>query len=122
MAHQQWDWSVSEEVFRHPAEKALSQATVRIGAHCDHCRLLLDRSRDQRRSCRALVPRAGDQVSLNSMPLKQLGLIGCVSAFSLVLRRGEDRHAVSLVQEWYRAQYWLDEERANMTIELLRHR
>jgi hypothetical protein len=39
MTHQQWDWSVRQEVSRHTTEKALSQATVRIGAHYDHCRL-----------------------------------------------------------------------------------
>lgn len=68
MAHQQRDWSESQQVFRHAAEKALPQATVRVGAHDDHCRLLLDRSRYQRCSRRALVPKTGDQVSSNSMP------------------------------------------------------
>ena len=105
MAHQQWDWSVSQEVSRHAAEKALSQAAMRVRTHYDHCRLLLDRRRDQRCSCGALVPRAWDQVSPNSMPLKRLGEISRVSALTLVFPDGEDRHAVSLVQEWYRAQH-----------------
>src|SRR5689334_3542309 len=68
MAHQQRDRSVSQEVFRNAAEKTLTQPTMRVGAHYDHGRLLFDRSRNQRRSRRTLVPRAGDQVSPNSMP------------------------------------------------------
>jgi hypothetical protein len=73
MAHQQRDWSVSQQMFRHAAEKALPQATMRVGAHYDQGCLLLDRSRDQRCSRRALVPRTGNQVSSNSMPLERLG-------------------------------------------------
>jgi hypothetical protein len=45
MAHQQWDWRVSQEVSRHATEEALSQAAMRIGAHHDHRCLLLDRGR-----------------------------------------------------------------------------
>ena len=90
MAHQQWDWSVREEMPRHTTKKALSKTTVGISAHHDQRCLLLACGGNQGCTGGVLVLRADHRVRSNAVPGKISRQIRGIDILNVILGRGKD--------------------------------
>jgi hypothetical protein len=90
MAHQQWDWSVREDMPRHTTEKALSQPTVGVSAHHDQRGLLLARGGNQGCAGGVLVLWTDHWVRSNAVPGKIFGQIRGIDIVDVKLGRGKD--------------------------------
>ena len=90
MAHQQWDWTVGEEMPRHTTEKALSHTTVRVSAHYYQRSFLLGCGGNQGRASRVLVTRAGQRVRPDTLPRKIFSQIRGIDILDVILGRGKD--------------------------------
>ena len=90
MAHQQWGWSVREEMPCNTTEKALSQTTVGVSAHHDQRSLVLACGGNQGRPGAMLVLWNDHRVRSNAVPGKIFRQIRGIDILDVILGRGKD--------------------------------